>query len=90
LANELSSFTFRGKGNGRTAQFTLKSDAALRIIAEGGPFKLTVIKADGTPLPTGATQPDGGLGLMAIPDPGTYEMIIEASGRWGVTVVFQK
>ena len=82
------SMTFHGEGNGTTEEFTLEGDGALRIDAKKGPFKLRVRRADGRFLKDVADLPDGGQALMAIPKAGRYSLVIEARGRWGVTVVY--
>jgi hypothetical protein len=81
--------TFRGSGNATTATFSLDDDAALRIVADGGPLKLKVKRADGTFLGDAAEIPDGGHVLMGIPEGGVYSFVIESSARWGVTVVYE-
>lgn len=84
------SLTFRGDGNGTTEEFTLEGDAAIRITADKGPFKLQVRRADGKVLKDLADLPDGGDALLAIPKRGQYSLVVEARGRWGVTVVYEK
>lgn len=84
-----TALSFRGAGNQISQDFVLAGDGALRIAAEKGPFILRVRRPDGTTLSDVADMADGGLGLMAIPEGGTYRLEIETPARWGVTVVFE-
>jgi hypothetical protein len=86
--------TFRGSGNATTRTFSLDYDAALRIVAEGGPLKLRIMRSDGTfeTFVGDATElriKVGEYTLAAIREGGTYSIVIESSARWGVTVVYQ-
>jgi hypothetical protein len=89
LPTGTQSFTFRGDGNGTTEEFTLEGDAALRIVADKGPFKLRVRRADGKFLKDEADLPNGGQALMAIAKKGRYAIVVEGRGKWGVTVVHE-
>jgi hypothetical protein len=80
--------TFRGSGNATTGTFSLDGDAALRIVTEGSPITLKIKRADGTFLAEAVELPDGGHGLMAIPEGGVYSFVIESSARWGVTALW--
>lgn len=72
-----------------TERFTLAGDAALRILPNAAPFKLVVQKDDGTLLADVAVLGDGMLGLMALPEGGTYRLLIEAHAEWGVSIVYR-
>lgn len=84
-------FTYWGRGSGKTSGFTLQGDAALRIVAKSGPFRLRIRRRDGTFLVDSAEMAGRAihLGLMAISAGGTYSLVIQAPDRvrWGVTVV---
>ena len=80
--------TFWGQGSTRTAKFILPKDAALRIMANGGPFELRIQRDDGTFLPDAAQLSNGMLGLMAISQGGTYLLIVEARAEWGITALY--
>jgi|SRR5947209_16348846 len=84
-----SALTFYGEGNQTTQAFALPGDAALRILAETGPFTLRVRRPDGSTLNDVASLPDGGPALMEIPEGGTYTLAVQTPARWAVTVVFE-
>ena len=72
--------------------FVLPSDAALRIVARGGPIEVRVRRDDGSFLDDTAIMTAIALifGLMAIPTTGTYVLVINGSAdvKWGVNVVY--
>jgi hypothetical protein len=47
LAPGTVGLTFRGTGSRRSGKFTLAGDGALRVLADGGPFRVRVEPADG-------------------------------------------
>jgi hypothetical protein len=83
-----SMLTFWGTGDANTQEFTLPSDASVRIAVEKGPFALRVLRPDGTDGANIATIPNAGLGLGAIPKGGTYTLDVRTSGSWGISIVF--
>lgn len=84
----VDTLTFRGFGDGRTEEFVLPRDASVRILADGGPFELRVMRPDGTYAVNAAKLPHGGLGLGELREAGTYALEVSAPGRWAVTVAF--
>jgi hypothetical protein len=82
-----STLSFYGSGDQITQAFTLRRDAALRILAEAAPLTLWVRRPNGTVLSDIASLPEGGPGLMAIPEGGTYTLAVQTPARWAVTVV---
>lgn len=84
----VATLTFRGCGDGRTEAFELPRDASVRILADGGPFGLRVLRPDGSDAVNAATLPGGGLGLGQLPEAGTYALEVRAPGLWAVTVAF--
>jgi hypothetical protein len=84
-----SMLTFWGSGDQSTEEFTLPSDASMRMIAETGPFVVRLLNPDGTDTTELAPVPNGGLALGAIPQAGTYTLEVKTPGRWGITVVYE-
>ena len=84
----VDTLTFRGHGDGRTETFELPRDASVRILADGGPFGLRVLRPDGSDAVSPARLPGGGLGLGQLAEPGTYALEVCAPGQWAVTIAF--
>jgi hypothetical protein len=84
--------SFWGTGSAITTELVLPSDAALRIVAQGGPIEIRVGRDDGTFLDDTASAEAivPVFGLMAIPASGTYVLAISAATevKWGVSVVY--
>jgi hypothetical protein len=81
--------TFWGSGNATTGEFTLASDASLRIVVETGPLTLRVLRPDGSAVGDLATIPKSGLALGGIAEGGTYRLEVRTAAKWGVTVVYR-
>jgi hypothetical protein len=87
LPSGAQALTFWGSGNTTTGEFTLASDASLRIVVEAGPLTLRVLRPDGSAVGDLATMPVRGLALGAIAEGGTYKLEVRTVAKWGVTVV---
>jgi hypothetical protein len=90
LPDGARALTFRGNGNATTGEFTLEEDAVLRIAAYVGPIRLGVQRGDGTFLIDRTPIMQDVAALVPIPEGGTYRLVVEATGRWGVTVVYHR
>lgn len=84
--------TFWGTGSAQSVEFTLQSDAVLRIVSPSGPIEVSVRRKGESILAEGACL-DGvhfRFGLMAIPRRGTYCLVVHAEPGidWGITVIY--
>jgi hypothetical protein len=82
--------TFRGIGNATTGNFKLEEDAVLRVAAYLGPIRLGVQREDGTFVVQMTPTMEQVAGMIPIPEGGTYRLVVEAPGKWGVTVVYSR
>ncbi|MCS6863718.1 MAG: hypothetical protein RMJ56_01815 [Gemmataceae bacterium] len=83
-----SIISFWGVGNQITQEFTLPAEASLRLAVQQGPFVVHVRCRDGSEPAPVAPLSTPGLALAAIPAAGTYYLEVEATGAWGISIVF--
>lgn len=80
--------SFWGAGDQTTQEFTLPAEASLRMAVEKGPLTVHVRRPDGSEPAPVSPIPTAGLALAAIPEAGTYYLEVEATGAWGISIVF--